>query len=255
MFSSISAYAFRRRAIYSFLILFGGTVGFPFLIQYIVEMSSCRGIGGACGAVAIVAVAYSKSLLIFVSGGLYALSAIKRMRGVWSSAWFLFVIALVLTSFPLLFRLVNLFGANISAPLLTFQMLSLLKLLPLIVLTMLLSIPLEFKPRMQNGIIAMKGPGGLPIGYLYCVTAIFVSLAPLSSIMFLFGRPGPAMHFASRLLFSPFFDGFYASIANGLAGLVVFSLFLMDDERPPDSGVQSGRKQDIVKTKRPMFGA
>lgn len=254
MFSPISARTFRRRMLYSFALLLVGTIGFPFLLYFLVKMSSCQGVGGACGALAAVVGIYLKSLLLFVCGGLFVLTAIKRMRGMWAWPWFGFVLAIAWANFPLLFAFGNFWGANFSVGLILMSKIAFVLLLPIVMLSLILSINLESKSKFRGGMLSVKGPGNLPIGYIYCLSALLASFAVLPSLLMFIGFSGRTMIPIWKVLYSPLLNGYYASIVNGLVGIAIFLILLNDRSGASDSDEVAFPQSAEAQTGRPNFG-
>lgn len=254
MFSPVSARTFRRRALYSMAILLVGTIGFPFLLYFLVKMSSCNGVGGACGALAAMLGIFLKGLLLFVSGGLFVLTAIKRMRGMWAWPWFGFVLAIAWANFPLLFAFGNFWGATFAVGLILMSKIVFVLLLPIVMLSLILSINLESKEKFKGGMLTVKGPWNFPVGYIYCLSALLASFAVLPSLLMFASFSGPAMLPIRKLLYSPFLDGYYASIVNGVAGIVIFLILLNDRSRPSNPDGVALPLSDDVQNVRATFG-
>jgi len=254
MFSAISASTFRWRAFYSFLIMLLGTLGFPFILYVIIKNSDCQGIGGACGAVAAVVGTTLKPWILRIAGLLYLLNTFKRTKMIVSRAWVLFAMALLLSLAPLLFVIGNYWAASFSYGILVMPRSEFLKLLPLITLTVLLSMDLEENPRMQNGISGVKGPGIFPLGTVYCIiAALFTGIVILSFAMvylpfnFILSPAGLAIYSILNLATTSL------AVANAVAGMgLLYSLLRIGSTPTPGSQKSAISNRNQAK---PMFGS
>ncbi|MFA6117652.1 MAG: hypothetical protein WC729_26920 [Sphingomonas sp.] len=88
---------------------------FPFLLRLLVVGSGCAGVGGACGALAVVLGIYLRYPVVIGVGLYLAILTWRRLRtvGVHPSA-FLFVLLIFTAASPFLFALGNFWGASFA---------------------------------------------------------------------------------------------------------------------------------------------
>ena len=72
------------------------TLAFPFALRAAIEVSGCRGIGGACGALALVLAIYAKPLIFAVFVLSYATILARRLRDAGLMRWLAAGIALLM---------------------------------------------------------------------------------------------------------------------------------------------------------------
>lgn len=109
----------RGKFVFWFLIaivsLAGFYVAYPFILRAVIEMSSCRGIGGACGAVATVVSVYLRPpvILVFCVFVLWIVARRTRFLGIrW--VWTVICGLWLLGAFPVLVAFGNFWAANFS---------------------------------------------------------------------------------------------------------------------------------------------
>ncbi len=105
--------------VFAFVSLAGFYVAYPWVLRGLVELSNCRGVGGACGAVAVVISVYVRPPVIFVFVAFLIWVLAKRMRRLKISMGWTFAVGIwLLGSFPFLVAFGNFWGANFSLGLL-----------------------------------------------------------------------------------------------------------------------------------------
>ena len=109
----------RHKFVFRVVIAFGSLAGFyfayPWILSVLIELSSCRGIGGACGAFATVISVYVRPPVIIAFAAFLLWVLVKRMR--WldiSRGWAVLVGLWLLGSFPFLVAFGNFWAANFS---------------------------------------------------------------------------------------------------------------------------------------------
>lgn len=92
---------------------------FPMLLYGAVSASNCKGVGGACGAVAVVFGLFGRLLLVAIFAIVMGILVWRRARGAsLSGLWAFPVLVWILASLPFLQGVNNFWGANFSAGLL-----------------------------------------------------------------------------------------------------------------------------------------
>lgn len=95
------------------LILF--IIAFPYILPPLVRASGCEGIGGACGAAAMVFGIYLRMPVVIGVGVYLAILTWKRSRIVGAYPWaFMFVLLMYLASLPFLFAFTNFWATSFA---------------------------------------------------------------------------------------------------------------------------------------------
>lgn len=241
---------------------------FPVLLGALVPiLAGGRCGGGACGALAVVLGIFLKPMLILIGAALAALATFRRVRGTLSGWWAVFAGMAMWGSAAFLFGAGNFWGANFAVGML--RLIMPWSLLSLVVLTVFLSLDIEGRPAFSGRIAAITGPFGLPIGALYIVTAIWLSIIAAIGLPMLLaidgiGRPVLlAMLSLNKIGLAWLFSMPAAALANSIAGvLLILCLFIpgggspAEAAAPPSPGTSPVALQRCLSAKGgpPTFG-
>ncbi|MCA9461377.1 MAG: hypothetical protein KC643_07145 [Nitrospira sp.] len=114
--------SFRSRMIKAFLIIGIFIAGFPFFLYFMMNLTSCKGIGGACGALTAGLGLILRPLALIIFGIVVVRAVYQRCRHVQISTWWSWVSLLwIAGSASFLIGFKNHWGANFSLGLLSIK--------------------------------------------------------------------------------------------------------------------------------------
>lgn len=236
MFSAISVSVFRARTVVALILLLAGTLGFRAIVNVIVAASSCQGRGSSCVSVENFAGDYLRPFLLIAAGIIFAGAAARRMRGLLSPLWLLFLAALLAAVYPLAFGIGGGWGTSYSGRILWLSKLETIPLLTLAVFTVLLSVRLEKARAMNNGLFMLKGPGRTPLGLIYGLTAVWFAIPAFARLVAFALSPSERLSVTVRLIGSPWINGTIAAELNALAGITILMVLVLETAKPEIPG-------------------
>lgn len=106
-------FTFRWLTTAALLVLF--ILAFPFILPPLVRATGCAGVGGACGAMALLLGIYLRLPVVLGVGVFIAVLTWKRSRSVGAHPWvFIFVLLMYLAALPFLLSFGNFWGASFA---------------------------------------------------------------------------------------------------------------------------------------------
>lgn len=171
----------------AFVSLAGFYAAYPWILRGLVELSNCRGIGGACGAVAVVISVYVRPPVIIVFAAFLLWILVRRMRRLNISLGWTFAAGIwLLGSFPFLMAFGNFWAANFSLGLLYLSLPITLMILLVFILFLIFADdnPASSADSIQNRAWLIAK---ISVGYvmLLSATSLYLALGSLPPLSFL----------------------------------------------------------------------
>lgn len=184
---------FRAKAMLGIGVLIGFVLAFPFILKALVSLSSCRGVGGACGALAAVIGALMKPAVVVLIGLWLIWIVYRRLRGLGMSAgWSAAALLWLLGSMQLIVGIGNFWGANFALGIIAF---------PSMVLTVLLLLLVAFLCFAEPSAVHSDRPDNFAAWIIAMIASAHATVLMASSVFL-------------GVLMIPFAGRFLASLAS-----------------------------------------
>lgn len=167
---------FRTKAMLWLGVLVGFVLAFPLILKALVGLSNCRGIGGACGALAAVIGALLKPAVVLLVGLWLVWMIHRRLRGLGMGAgWSVAALLWLFGSMQFLVGFGNFWGANFSLGIIAF---------PSMVLTALLLLFIAFLCFVEPSAVHSDRPGNFAAWIIAMVASAHATILLASSVFF-----------------------------------------------------------------------
>lgn len=247
MSAIFSTRAFLIAVSISVTMLLLGTFGFRYVLYAAVQLSSCHGGSGSCGALAVVLGLLLKPAILLISLLIYMYAVTRRLWRNLSLFWLLFPVLLIAANSQYLYAFGNFWGANFSLGILYVGGQHIPMLISLVVFTVVL-FAAGGKPasRESFGIIGVKSDYGVPIGLAYTLSAVWLGVL---SAMIVLGEYERSLRVTDAFvrLFNVFNNRYVTTLNIVLGGVLAVTLYRTRGCKrlPPDEPTQTPERGSV----------